>query len=273
VRSETAIARGITSLSHAAVALAADRRPGGLAGATAVVVGAGDMGRGVVAALDGHGLRALTVVNRTEARAAEVAGGAGKVGRVAAAPLDHLNRLLAAADVVFTAAETIHPLVDTAGLADAAADRSGSPLLVVDLGVPRNVDPAGGSLAGVELCDMDDLRAAVDAALSGRRDEVAGATAIVVDEVERYRAAARARDAAPVIAALRERAEAARRAEVERQRSRRGGLDEAQWDEVDAVTRAVVATLLHGPTVSLKEAAGTPRGERMVEALRSLFDL
>ena len=102
---------------------------------------------------------------------------------------------------------------------------------------------------------------------------MAGATRIVTDEVERYRVASRARDAAPMVSALRARVEEARRAELDRQRSKRSELSDAQWEQVDAVTRAMVAKLLHQPTVALKDAAGTPRGERLVEALRTLFDL
>ena len=85
--------------------------------------------------------------------------------------------------------------------------------------------------------------------------------------------ASRARDAAPMVSALRSRAEEARQAELERQRAKRSDLSEDQWEQVDAVTRAMVAKLLHQPTVALKDAAGTPRGERLVEALRALFDL
>jgi glutamyl-tRNA reductase len=159
-------------------------------------------------------------------------------------------------------------------LGRAVAERdTGTPLLVVDLGVPRNVEPSAAELDGVVLLDMDVLRAAVADALSGRQEEVAGAAGIVGDEVERYRVASRARDAAPLVSAIRARTEEARRAELERQRAKRTGLSDDQWDEVDAVTRAMVAKLLHQPTVALKGAAGTPRGERLIEALRTLFDL
>jgi glutamyl-tRNA reductase len=102
---------------------------------------------------------------------------------------------------------------------------------------------------------------------------VEDATRIVSDEVERYRVASRARDAAPMVSALRARAEEARQLALDRQRSRRSELSDAQWEQVDAVTRSMVAKLLHQPTVALKDAAGTPRGERLVEALRTLFDL
>ena len=276
VRSETAIARGITSLSHAAVALAADRRPGGLARAQVLVVGAGEMGEGVAQALAGRGVDHLVVANRTAERAEAVVAALapGVAGSVVSADLDGLEALLGAADVVITTVGTSHPLVDRAMLGSALATRVGrDDLVVVDLGMPRNVQPESSTLASLVLLDMEDLRAAVAEAIGGRQDEVAAATGIVSDEVERYRAASRARDAAPVVSALRSRVEDARLAELDRLRSKRSDLDEAQWEQVDAVTRSLMAKLLHQPTVTLKEAAGTPRGERLVEALRALFDL
>ncbi len=276
VRSETAIARGITSLSHGAVALAADRRPGGLAGARVLVVGAGEMGEGVTQALAGRGVDHVVVANRTVERAEAVVAALppGVADSVVSADLGGLDVLLMSSDVVLTTVGTSHPVVDRAMLEAAVAPRGDrGDLVVVDLGVPRNVQPDASTLAGLVLLDMEDLRAAVAEAIGGRQDEVAAASGIVTDEVERYRAASRARDAAPIVSALRMRVEDARVAELERLRSKRSDLDEAQWEQVDAVTRSLVAKLLHQPTVTLKEAAGTPRGERLVEALRALFDI
>ena len=176
--------------------------------------------------------------------------------------------------MVFTTVGTSHPIVDRTMLQGALSVRAGAgDLVVVDLGVPRNVQPGASDLDGLVLLDMEDLRAAVAEAICGRQEEVAAATGIVTDEVERYRAASRARDAAPIVSALRSKVESARLTELERLRSKRSDLDEQQWEQVDAVTRSLVAKLLHQPTVTLKEAAGTPRGERLVEALRALFDL
>ena len=276
VRSETAIARGITSLSHGAVALAAARRPGGLTGARVLVLGAGEMGEGVAQALAGHGVDHLVVANRTVERAEAVVAALppGAAGSTVSADLGDVAGLLAVADVVLTTVGTSHPIVDRAMLAAALTPRGdGGDVVVVDLGVPRNVQPEASTLDGLVLLDMEDLRAAVAEAIGGRQEEVAAASGIVSDEVERYRAASRARDAAPIVSALRSRVEDARVAELERLRSKRSDLDEAQWEQVDAVTRSLVAKLLHQPTVTLKEAAGTPRGERLVEALRALFDL
>ena len=129
-------------------------------------------------------------------------------------------------------------------------------------------------LDGVLLLDMEELRSAVAEALTGRQDEVAGATRIVTDEVERYRVGL-AGPAMPHPWCLPCGPGWRRRgaAEFDRQRSKRSDLSEAQWEQVDAVTRAMMAKLLHQPTMALKDAAGTPRGERLVEALRTLFDL
>jgi glutamyl-tRNA reductase len=276
VRSETAIARGITSLSHGAVALAAGRRTGGLSGARLLVVGAGEMGQGVAQALSSHAPASLVVANRTDDRVqAVVAGLPGGLASVSrATDLADLDAELAVADVVFTTVETSHPIIGRSTVEAILGHRStDAPLLMVDLGVPRNVEPSVAEVAGVTLLDMDSLRAAVADALSGRQGEVAHATEIVGDEVERYRAASRARGAAPVVSALRSQAEAVRRTELDRQRAKRSDLTEEQWEQVDAVTRSMVAKLMHQPTVALKDAAGTPRGERLVEALRTLFDL
>ena len=276
VRSETAIARGITSLSHGAVALAAKHAPGGLTGSRVLVVGAGEMGDGVVQALAGHRPASVVVANRTAKRAETVIAGLpdGLAAGARAVPLTDLGPELDDADVVFTSVSTVRPIVERSMLEATLARRTAdTPLLVVDLGVPRNVEPSSSDLDGVTLLDMDALRAAVEGALSGRQGEVSHAREIVSDEVERYRAASRARGAAPVVSALRAQVEEARQAEFDRQRAKRSDLTDDQWDQVDAVTRAMVAKLLHQPTVTLKDAVGTPRGERLIESLRTLFDL
>ena len=276
VRSETAIARGITSLSHGAVALAADRRSDGLSGTRVAVIGAGEMGEGVAQALDGRGVEHLIMANRSSDRVETLVVGlpVSAADTVETRDLDDLVTLLGEVDVAFTTVGTAHPIVTRSDLEVALTRRTGrSDLVVVDLGVPRNVEPDAALLDGLMLLDMDDLRAAVADAITGRQDEVTAANDIVADEVERYRAASRARDAAPMVSALRSRVEEARMQELDRQRSKRTDLDESQWEQVDAVTRAMVAKLLHQPTVVLKEAAGTPRGERLVESLRALFDL
>jgi glutamyl-tRNA reductase len=169
-----------------------------------------------------------------------------------------------------------NPILDLETVSAALSARVGrrlAPLVVVDMSVPRNVDPSVGGLGGVELLDIGALRALADRALAGRRGELEQAESIVRDEVERYRADARSRGAAPQVAQLRNRMEELRLQELERMKSRSKDLTEDQWQKVDEVTRSVLAKLLHRPTVALKETSGTPRGERLVEAIRALFDL
>ena len=273
VRTETAIAQGTTSFAHAAVEVARGRDGTGLRDRRVVVVGAGDMGLGVCRALaDSPPSTApsrVVVANRSLPRAKDlVREAAGGAVALRAARLEDVTHEIADADVVLSAVAAEAHVLEV----DDFAQRAG-PLLVVDLGVPRNVDPAVGALDGVTLLDMDALSASVARALDGRQEEAVEARSIVASEVERYRAASRQRGAAPVIAALRARVETLRVAELERHRAQLADLSEEEWEHVDAATRAAVAKLLHEPTVLLKESAGTPRGERLVEALRILFDL
>lgn len=266
VRSATAIARGSTSLSHIAVELAHERL-GTLRQRSVVVVGAGQMGEGVVQALAERGAE-VTVVNRTASRAAALAGRFGGRG---VAPTG-LPEALRGADALLVTTGSATPLVEPGHLLRAEVG-SDAPLVVIDLGVPRNVHPEVGDLPGVQLLDMDDLRVRAQQSLEGRHGEVDKARVIVSQEVERYRADSRARGAAPIVSSLRGQLDTVRRAELQRHRSRLADLDDAQWAEVEAVTRDVLAKVLHRPTVVLKESAGSARGERLVEALRALFDL
>jgi len=275
VRSQTAIARGATSLSHVAVDLATARLGGTLAGRRVLVVGAGTMGEGIVDALgQGEGAAEIVVANRTveKARALGRRVGGDGVGMAG------LAGALETADAVLLSTGSALPVLDVELMtpvvaARGVADGSRGPLVIVDVSVPRNVDPAVALIGGVELLDMDDLSERAERALDGRRGEVEGARAIVQQEVERYRADERARGAAPIVSALRDRIGQVRDAELERHRSRLGDLDERQWEEVESVVGDILAKVLHQPTVALKDAAGTARGERLVEALRSLFDL
>jgi len=276
VRSETGIGRGTTSFAHAAVELVDRRLPSGLGGSRIVVVGAGHMGSGLLSALvtrpEGKRPAEVVIANRSLHRAEEVVAGVPSDVKVRAEGLGGLHDLLASSDVAFTAVEGASPILGADRL---LAGRPGGrgPLLIVDLGVPRNVEPQLGALPDVTLVDMEDLRTSVDLVLRERLAETEQAREIVTEEVERYREASRARGAAPVVAALRSRLEEVRVAELERRRGSFGDLSDADWSRIDSVTRSVLAKLVHEPTLLLKQSAGTPRGERLVEALRILFDL
>jgi glutamyl-tRNA reductase len=269
VRSETAIARGTTSLSQAAVALAGEKL-GSLAGATTVVMGAGEMGEAMAQALAG-GLDAgpLLVVNRTWSKATELAARCG--GR--AVEWGALAAALRQADVLLASTGSPVPLLDVSDLRPVLRERAGRPLLIVDIAVPRDVAPAVGDLPGVTLLDMDDLSEFAARAVAGRRQELPRAREIVAEEVERYADLSAQRHVSPLVAALHERGEEIRTRELARFDRRLAGLDESQRRAVEALSRGIVAKLLHEPTVEVKAGVGTPSGEQLAQALRQLFDL
>ncbi len=268
VRSNTGISRGIASLSHAAVALAQERL-GALAGRRVLVLGAGDVATGTLKSLAGAGAADIAVANRTPERAEAAAASCG--GRAVA--LDAVEPALVAADVVITTTGATDIVLEHSDIDEVMTRRGGAELLIVDVAVPRDVDPAVRGLPGVTLLDMDDLGDFVRQGRAGREQEIDSVRAIVDDEVGHYLIEASAREVAPLIAALRARAHQVTTAELDRHTSRLIGLSAAQRVAVESLLRGVVNKLLHEPTVRLKDAAGHARGDRLAEALRDLFDL
>ncbi len=267
-RSETAIARGVTSVSQAAVALA-ELTLGSLAGSSVLVLGAGDSGEGMAHALKENGGASVLVANRTASKAADVAH---RVGGVPVAVGD-LARHLAEIDVLLTSTSTDGYVLTVEDLEAVMAERRGRPLLVVDVAVPRDVEPAASAIVGVTLLDMSDITSFARVGREARAGEVRSVEDIVADEVGRHRAASASREVAPLVTSLHERAEAIRLAELERFRGRLSSLDPKDRVAVEALTRGIVAKLLHEPTVGLKDAAGTAQGDRLSDAIGHLFRL
>jgi len=267
-RTETAIGQKVTSVSTAAVAMAQERL-GSLEGRAVLVVGAGEMGEGMVRALIDAGARSVRIANRTWQRAVDLAEAVG------ATPihLDDVGPALTEVDLLLTSTGATSIILEHADIAPIVEQRAGRPLLIVDIAVPRDVDAGAGDLPGVTLLDMDDLRAHAESGLADRRREVGAVRAIVDDEVARYLERSSAREVAPLITALHQRAEELREAELARQQRHLADLTDEQRAAVEAATRAALAKVLHTPTVALKAAAGTPKGERLADALRELHDL
>jgi glutamyl-tRNA reductase len=267
-RTETAIARGTASVSHAAVEMAAERL-GGLAGRRVAVVGAGAMGEGIAVALRRSGTGDVVVVNRTPERGEALAQRIE--GR--ATGLEQLPAVLADTDVAITCTGAGLPVV-TADVVEAAmAGRADRPLLLVDIAVPRDVAPDAHAVDGVSVLDLDHLSAWAERGREQRQSEVERVRCIVDDEVERFRLEATALQAAPLVAGLRERAEQIRVTEITRHAKQLGAADPATRELIESITRGVVAKLLHEPSVRLREQAGSPRGERNAAAIADLFDL
>jgi glutamyl-tRNA reductase len=269
VRAETTISRGTTSFAHAAVAWALDELGDELRDAQVVMVGAGQLAAGVVRGVLAAPVRVarVTILNRTLHRAQVLADELGD-GRVVAAPLASARDAVTAARLVVTALETPAPVITI----DHVAGRT-SPLLVIDLAMPRAVESRVGEVPLIRRVDIADLREKVERALDDRRESVERARELVTHDVERFLSDQRARGAAGIVSDLRGYLDGVAEAELAR---RDGELDE--WSDedrarVDAIVRAVIAKIAHRPTVALKDAAGTDRGIRLTEAARTLFEL
>lgn len=265
VRSETHVSQGAASMVDVGLA-AADATLGDLAGRTALVVGAGKMG-GMTAARLAECCDEVVVSNRGADKRRELAERVG--GRELA--LESLSEGIRTADLVVCSTASGGTVVDRAHVAAAMAARGGRPLVIIDLAVPRDVDPGCAEVDGVTLLDVTDVRAAVDEGVTG--EHVAAGRAIVEEEAAAFAAWARSQRVAPTIASLRARAEQVRRDEADRLASRLSGLDERQRRAVDALTRGIVNTLLHEPTVRLKALADGHGAEWHAEALSELFGL
>ncbi len=271
VRNETGIGQGTASVSYAAVALAAEHLAAqgrdGLRGARAMVLGVGDMGSSMAASLADADVADLVIANRTFDRAKAVAKQLdARSARFAAVPDELVD-----ADVLLTSTGAASVLLTRDEVAAVIDRRDGRPLLLVDIAVPRDIEPSVADLPGVTVLDMDDLTAFADAGLADRRREVDAVRALLDEELERFQSATSARTVAPVIVALRTAAERARQAELDR--IGQSGMDEAQLAAFDAHSKSLVAKMLHQPTVALRDAAGTAKGDRLIQALRELFDI
>lgn len=267
-RTETAIGRHAASVASAAVALAG-RTLGSLEGKRVLVLGAGDVGEGTALALGGAGVSEVTVANRTGARAHELARRVG--GR--AIPLDDVADQMVATDVLLCTTSSPDVILERDDVEQVMARRDGRALLIVDVAVPRDVDPGVRQVFGVTVLDIDDLKAFAEQSLEQRRREVTKVRGIVAEEIERLQIERNAREVAPVITALRRHADAVREAELQRFAARLASLTPEQRAAVEALTEGIQNKLLHEPTIRLKDSAGTGRSMLHADALAFLFDL
>jgi glutamyl-tRNA reductase len=262
-RTETAIGESPASTSSAAAALA-EQVFGDLRRRRVLLIGAGKVGDLAARNLLSRGAEIAVVASRTVDRAAELAERFGGT----AIPLERVEEELTRADVVLSSTSSPGWIVDRAAVERLLPARRGRPLFLIDLAVPRDLDPAIHELEGCYLYDIDDLAAVVSETLAGRRREAERAEAIVAGEAERFREWQAALDVVPAIASLRARAEEIRTAEL-----RRAKLSDAELRAADSVTAAVLNKLLHLPTIRMKEAAAAADGVIYADAVRHLFGL
>jgi glutamyl-tRNA reductase len=266
VHTETGL--GALGASVVSEALAAGAHE--LTGKRAVVIGAGSMGALTASQLRKAGIAELVVVNRTFANAERLAKSVTQQDVVAhAAPMSALAEWVTWADVVVSCTGA-HEAVLTA---EQVAPRGKRPLVVCDLGLPRDVDPAVADVPGVRVVDLETVRNRMEQLGSGTARQTAQATGIVLDEVREYLAGQRSAAVTPTVTALRKRAAEVVDAELLRLHKRLPELDAGVRDEVGRTVRRVVDKLLHAPTVRVKELAADPAGAGYADALRELFEL
>jgi len=267
-RTETAIARHATSISHAAVELALQIFDD-LALKTALLIGAGEMAEVAAKNLVDHGVGRLMVVNRSPGRAASLAKQFGGE----ALGWDRLAQALWGADIVISSTAAPHAILRREAVATAMRMRRNRPLFIIDIAVPRDVEPTVGDLSNVFLYDIDDLQRVVDANLEQRRREIPRVQAIVQAEVADFMAWFRSLDVVPTIVNLREHVEQIRQKEYQRVMQRLSHLSEQEQKVILAFSQRLINKILHQPTVRLKQHASGREAYRYTEALRDLFAL
>ena len=268
VRAETALGAGAASVPSASVELT-HKIFGDLSGRKALVLGSGEMAELAMGLLVSEGVRTVMVAHLHLEHAAQIAEqlGGRAVGFGEAWPM------FAEVDIVVTSTAAPHAIVTTSHVGEAVARRGGRPLCILDIAVPRDVDPGVGRLDNVFLYDIYDLQGVVAATIGIRRREMAAAERIVQQELRHFWDWYGGRGAVDAIRQLRDHAEGLRAAELERALRRLARLGPADRERVEYLTRALMNKFLHGPTRALRTAAGNGDDRELAEAVRRLFDL
>ena len=268
VRSETAIGRGAASTSSAAVQLAS-KIFGTLNGRHAMVLGAGEMAELALECLVSEGVRTAVVANRTHERAAILA----ERYHAEALHYDECWSRLAEVDLLICSTAAPRTIVGVEQIAGSLKGRGDRPLCILDIAVPRDVDPAVGALSNVFLYDLDDLRTVATANIERRRDELPAAEEVIAPEVEKYWEWLAGLAAVPVLRTFRSEMDRLREAELSDTMRKLDHLSPNDREAIEHFSRALMNKFLHEPSVRLRAAAANGRGLGVVDALRYLFDL
>ena len=268
VRTETALGRSRVSVSSVAVDLARDVL-GDLETRRVLVIGAGENGELTAKALAERGVRTVFVANRRYDRAIGLAQRFGGE----AVRFDDLPSEIVNADIVVSCTASPHLIVGAEEMAVVSEQRAERPLLLIDIAVPRDIDPRVREVAGITLFDMDDLQRTVARNLDVRETEASRARTIVDDELERFDRWLSTLDVVPTISALRKRGDEIAEQVLRENAGRWESLSEADRDRLEMMARALVSRLLHEPTTRLKHAADDDSGYVQLQALRELFGL
>src|SRR5580700_8175211 len=259
VRTETDIGESAVSISYAAVELAREIF-GSLQGKKVLVVGAGKMAESALRHLKRAGVSEMLVTNRTRSRAEELAGEVG--GRVI--EYERFLESVPEVDIVIASSGSPTYILSREQVRAAVARRRNRPMFLIDIAVPRNIEPEVNQVDNVFLYDIDDLGKVVDTNVKGRLEVAQQAEDIIHEEVERMMLRLKTREVAPTIVSLQEQLEQWRRGEIDRQRTKLGSLTAQQEEAIDAITRGIVNKIAHGPITELRKQAADPSGIQLM---------
>lgn len=268
VRSETGIGQMAVSVSYAAVELAR-KIFGSLAGRTVMIVGAGKMSELAARHLRRSGASHVFVTNRTHDRAVEMA----RLFQGTPVEYDRFHATLPEVDILIASSAAPHYILNKEEMQRVIAARRNKPAYLIDLAVPRNIDPSVNDVANVFLYDIDDLQEVVNANLRERMKEAERAETLVSEEVERMMARLKVVEITPTIVGLQEQLEQIRSAEIEKARRRYGPFTPQQEEALEAATRAIINKVAHGPISELRVQAGKPDGAHAVALIKKVFHL
>jgi len=267
-RTETAISRNPASVSSLAASLS-ERTVHHISEAQIVILGAGEMAELAAEALRKRGAQKILVVNRTLERAQVLIERWG----AQATTFETLQTALESADILIASTGAPHTILSADMVKEAMKHRARRPLVLIDIAVPRDVDPAVRNIPHVKLYDIDHLNAQLENSLAQRMAEVPQVKTILAEELDLFDDYLRSVDMLPLIADLRQNAEAIRQSELEKTLRRLPDLTEAERDHIEALTQALVKKLLHAPTRRLHAEAASPRASELAAIVRTLFDL
>jgi len=270
-RSQTQIGSQSTSVASAAIELA-KRRLGTLAGKTVLVVGAGKMGSLAAKRLRSEGCAELLIANRSNVKARQVAE---RLEGAEAIEMPGLVDALKRADIVLTSTGASHFVLSPGNIAEAMLARPERPMFLVDIAVPRDVDPDVANLPNVALADIDALKDIVDITLEQRRESIPLVEEIIAEHVQRHTHWYQSRIAIPAVASLVQKAESIREAEIERLFARCPELSERERMLITGASLTIISRLLHNVVTKLRQRASSDRDEALslAETLDDLFDL
>ncbi|HSK66778.1 MAG TPA: glutamyl-tRNA reductase, partial [Anaerolineales bacterium] len=267
-RTETGISRHPASVSSLAASLA-EQVVRSIADAQVVIVGAGEMAELAVEALRKRGANRVLVVNRTLERAHGIADRWG----AQVTTFESMEAALASADILIASTGAPHIILSAEMVAQAMQTRPQRPLILIDIAVPRDIDPDAANIPHVKLYDIDHLNTKLEHSLAGRIDEVPRVRSILEQEIRDFAEYLQSLDMIPIIADIRQHAEAIRQELLEKTLRRLPDLTEAERDRIEAMTQAMVKKILQAPTQRLRAEASCPHAPEYAAVARTLFGL